>query len=134
MFSGATSPGVFTLAQNGLGDGAVLHADFSVVNAKSPARAGETIQIYVGGAGLSSSAVAAGAAGPSNPLATLETQVEVFIGGLPAKIAFQGLAPTLAGLYQLNVTIPSGVVPGNAMLEISTVDAFNSQATVAIGK
>ncbi len=134
LFSGKTSPGVFTLGQNGLGDGAVLHADFSVVNSNGPAKAGETVQVYISGAEATGSAVAAGVGGPSSPLATLENPVEVFVGGLPAKVSYQGLAPTLAGLYQLNVIIPAGVAAGNATLEISTVGAFNSQATIAVGK
>ena len=51
-----------------------------------------------------------------------------------APTAIAGLAPGLAGLYQLNVTIPSGVSAGNATVEISTVDADNLQATIPIGK
>jgi uncharacterized protein (TIGR03437 family) len=48
---------------------------------------------------------------------------------------YQGLAPQLAGLYQLNVTIPTGVTTGSEVtFEIVTTDADNIQATIPIGK
>ena len=63
----------------------------------------------------------------------LEHPVEVFIGGESAPILYQGLAPNATGLYQLNVRIPLSVNPGSAVrVDLSTVDAFNSQATIAI--
>ena len=63
----------------------------------------------------------------------LEHPVEVFIGREPAPILYQGLAPSTTGLYQLNVRIPLSVNPGSAVrLDLSTIDAFNSQATIAV--
>ena len=47
----ATAPGIFALDQTGAGSGAILHGDYSVVNADHPARRGETIQIYLTGLG-----------------------------------------------------------------------------------
>jgi uncharacterized protein (TIGR03437 family) len=39
----------------------------------------------------------------------------------------------MTGLYQLNVRIPVNINPGSAVrLDLSTVDAFNSQATIAV--
>jgi uncharacterized protein (TIGR03437 family) len=133
MYTGMTSPGVFTLASSGIGDGAVLHSNNTVVNSKSPAQRGEIVSIYLSGAGTAGGSAAAGAAAPASPLAMLEHPVEVFIGGEPAPILYQGLAPNATGLYQLNVRIPLSVNPGSAVrLDLSTVDAFNSQATIAI--
>jgi hypothetical protein len=47
---------------------------------------------------------------------------------LQATIAFSGLAPGFAGLYQINFTVPAGLVSGNATLEIigSDSDAFQA--------
>ena len=79
--------------------------------------------------------MAAGAAGPTNPLARVTNSVDVTVDSVSAKVLYQGLAPQLAGLYQLNVTIPAGVTTAsNVNLEIVTVDADNIQASIPIGK
>lgn len=133
-YSGQTSPGVFTLPPGGLGNGAIRHPDFSVVSPANPAKVGETVQIYLTGLGAVEPPVAAGAAAPANPLSVTANNVAVYIDKQPAKVAFQGLAPTLAGLYQLNVTIPTVVGSGNLDVEIVTVDAASVQATIPIGR
>ena len=47
----ATSPGIFTIDQSGSGGGAILHADYSPVNAAKPAAAGETVLVFLTGLG-----------------------------------------------------------------------------------
>jgi uncharacterized protein (TIGR03437 family) len=139
VYSGGTSPGIFTQTQNGLGDGAIRHNDAtaSVVTTANPAKVGETVSIYVSGLGAVTPAVTAGAAAPSSPLSTVAdiADLAVFIDGVTAKVTFAGLAPGLGGLYQLNVTIPSGVTLGASVdVEIVTLDADNIQATIPISK
>jgi uncharacterized protein (TIGR03437 family) len=129
-----TAPGVFSLAQNGLGDAAVLHADYSVVNASNPARAGETVQVYLTGLGAVTPPVADGAAAPSTPpFATAVSPVAVTVGGRPCTVVFSGLAPTLAGLYQLNVTLPAGLPPGVHSLAVQTVEGFTDMVDLRVG-
>ncbi|HLK67350.1 MAG TPA: hypothetical protein VKU19_28135 [Bryobacteraceae bacterium] len=135
VYSGATQPGIFTVPAGGIGNGAILHADFSLVTTANPAKVGETVQIYLTGLGPVSPAVNAGAAAPSNPLSTVidTADLGVYVDGVQANFTFAGLAPTLGGLYQLNVTIPSGVTLGQSVgLEILTLDADNIQATIPI--
>jgi uncharacterized protein (TIGR03437 family) len=128
----ATSPGIFSLAQNGLGDAAILHANFTVVNAGSPARPGETVQVYLTGLGAVNPRVADGAAAPgSEPLARVTGALRVTVGGRPANVSFQGLAPGLAGLYQLNVQIPV-LGPGSHSLAVQTEEAFTDMASVRV--
>ena len=137
VFSGLSQPGIFTVPSGGLGNGAILHADFSLVSTASPAKVGETVQIFLTGLGAVTPAVAAGAAAPSSPLSTVAdiADLSVFIDGVAAKVLFAGLAPGLGGLYQLNVTIPSGVTLGTSVdIEIATLDADNIQATIPISK
>ena len=65
----------------------------------------------------------------------IDQRLDVGVDGVQAKVSYQGLAPQLAGLYQLNVTIPAGVTTGSSVvLEISTVDADNVQAVIPIAK
>jgi uncharacterized protein (TIGR03437 family) len=134
VYSGQTSPGIFTLPPGGIGAGAILHADFTVVSGTSPAKAGETVQIFLTGLGKVNATVDAGAAGPSTaPFAPVVNDVEVYVGNSQARVTYAGLAPTLAGLYQLNVTLPTNIAAGNQPIEILTVDGDNYQATIAVG-
>jgi uncharacterized protein (TIGR03437 family) len=118
-----------------VGNGAILHADFSLVNTASPAKIGEAVQVFLTGLGPVNPPVAAGAAGPTSPMSVVTNDVVVTVDGIKAKVQYQGLAPQLAGLYQLNVTIPAGVTTGSDVtLEIVTTDADNLQATIPIAK
>jgi len=74
-----------------------------------------------------------GAAGPVQPLSkVVDPNLQVFVDGQNAPIAFGGLAPGLAGLYQLNVQVPPGVRSGPVYLDISTSVSYQSQTTIAI--
>jgi uncharacterized protein (TIGR03437 family) len=128
----ASGPGVFSLAQNGLGDGAILHANFTVVNAGNPARPGETVLVFLTGLGAVSPPVADGAAAPSaEPLARVTAPLRVTVGGRTANVSFQGLAPGLAGLYQLNVEIPL-LGPGNHSLAVQTAEGFTDMVSIRV--
>ena len=128
-----TSPGVFTVPPAGLGPGAILKTNFTLVSVSNPARRGETVLVFLTGLGAVSPAVPDGAAAGSNPLSLVTAAVNVYVGGEPAQVSFKGLAPGLAGLYQLNIVIPSGAPSGaNVPLGIETPDAFHDQVDIAI--
>ena len=125
-----TAPGVFSIPRNGLGDGAILHPDYSVVSQSNPAVPGETVQIFLTGLGAVNPAVADGAAAPAKPLAAVVAPVNVYVGGLAAPaVSFKGLSPGLASLYQLNVQIPD-LGPGPQSLAIQTADGFTDMVNV----
>ena len=63
----ATSPGIYSVDYSGAGNGVVLHADYSLVSTASPAKPGETVQVFLTGLGAVKPAVADGVAAPSNP-------------------------------------------------------------------
>ena len=71
--------------------------------------------LYASGLGDVSPAVAAGSAAPSSPLSRTVLPVDLIIGGVRAEVAFAGLAPGFAGLYQVNAVVPSPVTPGDAV-------------------
>src|ERR1035441_10398804 len=102
----ATSPGVYTLDQSGSGGGAILHADYSLVNDAKPAIGGETVLIYLTGLGTVTPGLTDGTAGTITTLYTADTDVVVYVGGEQASVLFKGLAPGYPGLYQPNVTLP----------------------------
>jgi uncharacterized protein (TIGR03437 family) len=133
LYTSLTAPGVFTLNQAGFGPGAILHADYSLVTPENPARIGEAVLVFLTGLGVTDPPVPDGAAGPVHPLSQVtDPNLQAFIDGQNAPIAFSGLAPGLAGLYQLNVYIPPGVQSGPVYLDISTTASYNSQTTIAI--
>jgi uncharacterized protein (TIGR03437 family) len=139
LYTNLSAPGVFTLTNNGgtfppgIGPAAVLHADNSLVTPENPAKAGETLQLYVTGLGTVTPPVADGAAAPSNPLSQVDDNVFIDIfdqNGVDsqATVAFAGLAPGYAGLYQINFIVPNAVASGLASLNLSTDEAFTSEA------
>lgn len=130
-----TAPGIFSIPNNGLGDGATLHADYSVVSQANPALAGETVQVFLTGLGAVSPTVQDGAAAPGKaPFAQVLAPLAVYVGGLPVtNIQFKGLAPGLAALYQLNIQIPVNVGPGPQSLAVQTADGYTDMVNLWIG-
>jgi uncharacterized protein (TIGR03437 family) len=136
-FTGLTSTGVFTEPVGGLGTAAALHPDYSVVTESSPAQVGETVAVYLTGMGIVIPRVSDGTAAPSSPLSYTSATPLVYLldtAGhyLQAPVAFSGLAPGFAGLYQINFTIPSGLGSGDASLEIIGPDSATFQASLPI--
>jgi uncharacterized protein (TIGR03437 family) len=130
----ASAPGIASLAQNGLGAGAITHADGSLVSASSPASRGETVVIYLTGLGAVSPSVADGR-GPTGLTRSNSVQA-IYFGAAavdPSAILFQGLTPGYAGLYQINVTIPLSVDSSAAVpLAIQTTNGFTDMVNIAI--
>jgi uncharacterized protein (TIGR03437 family) len=128
-----TSPGIFSVDGSGTGDGTVTHASGGLVNAKNPAKKGETVTIYVAGLGLVTPQPADGVPGTGNPVSTINAPVTVTIGGQAATVVFAGLAPGFPGLYQLNVTIPATLSgSGSLPLALETADTFTDQVNIEV--
>ncbi len=131
-FVNTTTPGVFTNPAGGAGYAAALHPDFSVVSPSSPAKIGETIAVFVAGLGNVFPNVPDGAPAPSGTLSNASSTISAFVGGQSANVGFAGLAPGFVGLYQVNVTIPSGVSSGDLYLEIVGPDGDTLEAGITI--
>ena len=130
----ATSPGIYTMDQSGLGSGAILHADFSLVNASNPAAAGETVLIYLTGMGAVAPTLADGTAGnPSTLYKATNADITVLVAGKAGTVLFNGLAPGFPGLYQINVTLPAGLAnSGPLPLSLQTTNAYHDQVDIPI--
>ncbi len=115
-------PGLFTNADK---RAAALNGDSSVHTAATPIPAGGYVILYATGEGPVSPPVADGVPAPSSPLSIINGQVQVTIGGKPAQVAFQGLAPGLVGLAQINAIVPAGLTPGDQPVFI-TIDGVSS--------
>jgi uncharacterized protein (TIGR03437 family) len=138
QFTGESSIGVFTNPVGGLGIAAAERPDFSVVSEANPAQEGETIAVYVAGMGAVTNYSTDGTAAPSNPLSDTNLSPDVSLidnsGTLGSgTVAFSGLAPGFAGLYQINFTVPTGLVSGDATLDIfSGVDSESAESYIPI--
>lgn len=132
---GLTAPGLFTVPAGGIGYVAAEHADGSLISTTSPAQIGETVAIFLTGLGAVSPAVADGAPGPSNPTALATNTFDAFVGGIQASspLPYVGLTPTVSGLAQVNLAIPSGVTAGDNVMELSGPDSDTYQALISIG-
>ena len=136
--TGSTSVGVFTNDPvGGTGYAAALHPDYSVISESSPAKIGETVAVYLAGMGAVFLSVSDGAAAPSNPPSITTATPVVFLldtsgNYLQAKVTFSGLAPGYAGLYQINFTIPAGLVSSKASLEIIGPDSDTFEALLPV--
>jgi uncharacterized protein (TIGR03437 family) len=66
------------------------------------------------------------------PLSTTTTTPTVMIGGQQAAVGFAGLVPGLPGLYQLNVTVPSGIGTGAQNITVAIGGATSPNLTIPV--
>jgi uncharacterized protein (TIGR03437 family) len=138
-FSTLTSPGVLTQSQNGIGYGDVVHQDGSLVTSKNPAQIGETVSVFLTGLGAVTPGIPDGADGPGGTLSQANNTITAYLdaastaNSVQATIGYAGLAPQLAGLYQINLTIPANTTPGDNYLEIAGPDSDASESLISIG-
>jgi uncharacterized protein (TIGR03437 family) len=91
---------------------AAFHAGTGIAaDMDHPAMAGETLEIYGLGLGVTDPMVDAGVASPAPPARSVQAP-GVQIGGRDAAVTFAGLVPGLAGVYQVNAVVPTGLAPG----------------------
>jgi uncharacterized protein (TIGR03437 family) len=95
----------------------------------APVHAGDTVVAYGVGWGATSSTDAIGTLASGS--AMLSNQYSLTVGGVAANVAYAGLTPGSAGLYQVNFTMPAGVAAGNQPL-VLTVDGVKTSAQAYI--
>jgi uncharacterized protein (TIGR03437 family) len=138
LFQSMTAPGL-KASENGIGDVSAQHAsNFSLITSSSPAQIGETIVLYAVGLGSVSPMLADGAAGGSTISSITEQPLTVYFDDgvnapASATIGFSGLVAGYVNLYQLNVTVPSGINSGDVFVEIAGPDSYTSEASIPIG-
>lgn len=136
MYVTDAAPGSFSSAASGIGFAAAVHATTGqIITQANPVQPGEYISLFLTGLGTVTPTVPDGALGPSNPLSTSDVNsqgnLEVLFNdfntgsvGNMGTIQFAGLAPSLAGLYQINVQVPTGVLGSGDSVYIEFVTDF----------
>jgi uncharacterized protein (TIGR03437 family) len=130
-------PGIFVADLGGqmnaaatiLSDGAFPWR-LGLVPGSHPAKAGDILVIYATGLGAVDHQPVEGGI-PSQTTRTIATPT-VLIGGISGKVDFSGLSPQFVGVNQLNVEVPTGVKPGNAVPLQIEVNGVTSTNTVVI--
>ncbi|HYW45817.1 MAG TPA: choice-of-anchor V domain-containing protein [Bryobacteraceae bacterium] len=108
------------------------HSNGAFLTSTTPAAPGETIVVYGTGLGATNPAQVPGqvAAAP----ASLVTLPQVTIGGAAATVACAGIVPGSAGLYQINVRVPSDAVNGDLPLIFQLGTASSASTLVTVQK
>jgi uncharacterized protein (TIGR03437 family) len=121
----AAAPAIFTQDSSGTGPASALKAtDQSLVTADNPLHAGEAVELYGTGLGLTSA---------SNGLDIAVQQPTVTVGGVACPVSFAGAAPDFSGLDQINCTIPADATASvSAPVVITSGDRISNTATLAI--
>ncbi len=106
------SPGIFTQNASGSGDGIIANQDGTLNTSTNPANAGSVVTIYMTGQGYITGMPADG--NISNAALPTPYQPLVYVGGTDfvpeGNVLYSGLAPTLVGVWQINVKIPNDVI------------------------
>jgi uncharacterized protein (TIGR03437 family) len=122
------APGIFTLAQSGSGQGAILNQDYSVNGPNSRIAPGQVLMVYltVGGENGKDGELAQGI--QQHPM-----NVTARVGGMDAQVIYAGPSPGLIwGLTQVNVVVPTSVAAGAAVAITVTFGNRTTQADVTI--
>jgi uncharacterized protein (TIGR03437 family) len=108
------------------------HVNGSLLGKAAPAAPGETIVIYGTGLGAASPALITGQVpGTSVSLATLP---QVTIGGTAANVAFAGVVPGTAGVYQINLQVPSDAPNGDLPLIVKVGTGTSASTVLTVQK
>jgi len=128
------APGVFSMTASGIGQAAAFNnVDGTPNGPDHPASVGSVIGIYVTGLGVTDPPVSDGTFADPSALPRNTGKVEVFVGGKPAEVLYAGVAPyMIAGVSQVNFTVPAGVPAGNQPVFVSSGHVQSSQSGVWI--
>ncbi|MBI4873676.1 MAG: hypothetical protein HY822_03470 [Acidobacteria bacterium] len=131
------APGLFTMNQQGSGQGAILNQDYSVNGPQGPgtkpAERGSVVMIYATGEGPTTPPGVDGKVNTATPYPRPLLPVTVLIDGRDAEVLYAGAAPNfVSGAMQINVRIPAATTPGNAVSVQVRAGTRTSQSGVTL--
>jgi uncharacterized protein (TIGR03437 family) len=125
IYVSTAAPAIFTQNSSGNGPASALKAsDQSLVTADNPLHAGDFVELYATGLGLTT---------PMNGLEYAVQQPTVTVGDVACPVTFAGAAPGFSGLDQIDCAIPAGAAPSaSSPVVITSGDRMSNTATLAI--
>jgi uncharacterized protein (TIGR03437 family) len=112
---------------------AVTHSnDFSLVTAAKPAKADEILSLFATGLGPTRPSVDVGKPFPANPLALVNSPVQVIVNGEPAEIVGAVGYPGAVDGYQVNFRVPADVTPGTGTIQLSVAWIPGAEVRIAV--
>jgi uncharacterized protein (TIGR03437 family) len=130
----SVSRGVLTVVPNAPGIFLAANADFRLNSPAQPAQRGEVLHIFGTGQGAVTPAVDDGVPAPALPLSKSVATPKVSLGAQQLAVLFSGLAPGIAGLWQIDVMIPNDTPAGNALPLTVESSLMSNQITVAVAQ
>jgi trimeric autotransporter adhesin len=125
--------GIFTNDSSGSGEGSIFNQDGSANSSKNPASVGSYVSVYATGEGQTNPGGIDGKPASSPAPMPVAQPITATVGGVPAAVQYAGGSPgSVAGLLQVNVQIPQGVAPGNAVPIVISLGGQHSQGNVTL--
>jgi len=106
-----TSLGIATMSGSGAGQAIATDTDYNLVTYTHAAVPGKAITFWGSGLGASPGTSDVTYSGTAAPIAVPDYPLQIYIGGLPTTILYQGRS-AYPGLDQINVTVPLNVPVG----------------------
>lgn len=130
----ASSFGTFSLNQGGSGPGVITNFESAtsqpVNTALKAARPGQTLILYGTGLGPLPAGNPDNNAAPA--VAIGQANVELYVGGRRATVAYAGRAPGFAGLDQVNFVVPAGVEGCSIPVGLKIGNIVSNYTTIAV--
>ncbi len=126
------NPGIFTQDFSGKGSGAITNQDSRLNTPSNPAAKGSVISIFATGEGQTNPSGVTGAIATDATAPRPVLPVSVRIAGVDAPVSYAGAVPgNVAGLLQVNVTVPASV-PSGQLPVILTIGGTSSRSDVTV--
>jgi len=112
---------------------AVFHAaDFSLVTAAKPARAGEVLILTATNLGATRPGVDPGKPFPLTPLLEVNSPLDLLVNGQAVEVVNKIGWPTLENVYRVDFRVPEGTAAGITILQLSVAWIAGSEVKFAV--
>ena len=104
----------------------------NLITTANPAVRGSNITLYANGLGPVANQPASGDPATASPLPRTNTQAAVNIDNQPATVIYSGLVPSLPGLYQIDIQVPTNIPAGSQYITIAVGGATGPTLTLPL--